>query len=91
MSPDGGVLLKGYSAYSLYYKTLLEKLDVNTHVFRVSALTNQRLSRSFVTTCLTQPKSRHHVGWANFGAYVDDVSNNAKLMRRHSIPTWTLS
>ncbi|MCC4819981.1 S49 family peptidase, partial [Vibrio lentus] len=35
LSPDGGVLLKGYSAYSLYYKTLLEKLDVNTHVFRV--------------------------------------------------------
>ncbi|GAL12155.1 protease IV [Vibrio astriarenae] len=35
LSPDGGVLLKGYSAYNLYYKELLEKLDVNTHVFRV--------------------------------------------------------
>ncbi|MFA0124139.1 S49 family peptidase, partial [Vibrio sp. 10N.261.48.A2] len=35
LSPDGGVLLKGYSAYSLFYKTLLQKLDVNTHVFRV--------------------------------------------------------
>ncbi len=35
MAPDGGVLIKGYSAYSMYYKTLLEKLDVSTHVFRV--------------------------------------------------------
>ncbi len=35
LAPDGAVLIKGYSAYSMYYKTLLEKLDVTTHIFRV--------------------------------------------------------
>lgn len=35
LSPDGTVLLKGYSAYNLYYKDLLDNLKVNTHIFRV--------------------------------------------------------
>ena len=35
MSADGGVMLTGYGSYTLYYKTLLDNLDVTTHVFRV--------------------------------------------------------
>lgn len=35
LSPMGTVLLEGYGAYPMYYKNALEKLKINTHVFRV--------------------------------------------------------
>lgn len=35
ISPMGTVLLEGYGSYPMYYKNALEKLKVNTHVFRV--------------------------------------------------------
>ncbi|MGP3594257.1 signal peptide peptidase SppA [Vagococcus sp. WN89Y] len=35
LSPDGVVDLHGFATNGLYYKTLLEKLKVTTHVFRV--------------------------------------------------------
>ena len=35
LNPKGGVMLNGLARYSLYFKSALEKLNVNTHVFRV--------------------------------------------------------
>ena len=35
MHPMGQVILNGYGGYFLYYNELLEKFDVNIHVFRV--------------------------------------------------------
>jgi protease-4 len=35
MHPMGQVLLTGYGAYQTYYQSLLQKLKVNVHVFRV--------------------------------------------------------
>lgn len=35
LSPMGAVLLEGYGSYPIYYKAALEKLQVNTHVFKV--------------------------------------------------------
>ncbi len=35
LSPMGAVLLEGFGAYPMYYKNALEKLKINTHVFRV--------------------------------------------------------
>ncbi|MEM8985997.1 MAG: signal peptide peptidase SppA [Pseudomonadota bacterium] len=35
MNPLGGVFLYGYGQYGTYYKSLLEKLEVNANVFRV--------------------------------------------------------
>jgi len=79
MSPDGGVLLKGYSAYSLYYKTLLEKLDVSTHVFRVGTYKSaiEPLIRDDMSNEAKQSASR----WLGqlWGAYVDDVSTNRQI------------
>ncbi len=79
MSPDGGVLLKGYSAYSLYYKTLLEKLDVNTHVFRVGTYKSaiEPLIRDDMSDAAKESASR----WLGqlWSAYVDDVSNNRQI------------
>ncbi|MEZ9698973.1 signal peptide peptidase SppA [Vibrio sp. 10N.261.46.E12] len=79
LSPDGGVLLKGYSAYSLYYKTLLEKLDVNTHVFRVG--TYKSAIEPFIRDDMSDAAKESASRWLNqlWGAYVDDVSNNRQI------------
>lgn len=35
LNPNGWMLLDGYGTYSLYFKTALEKLSINQHIFRV--------------------------------------------------------
>ena len=79
LSPDGGVLLKGYSAYSLYYKTLLEKLDVNTHVFRVG--TYKSAIEPFIRDDMSDASKESASRWLGqlWGAYVDDVTNNRQI------------
>ncbi|WP_411062096.1 signal peptide peptidase SppA [Vibrio chagasii] len=79
MSPDGGVLLKGYSAYSLYYKTLLEKLNVNTHVFRVG--TYKSAIEPFIRDDMSDAAKESASRWLGqlWSAYVDDVSNNRQI------------
>ena len=79
LSPDGGVLLKGYSAYSLFYKTLLEKLDVSTHVFRVG--TYKSAIEPFIRDDMSDAAKESASRWLGqlWGAYVDDVSNNRQI------------
>lgn len=79
MAPDGGVMIKGYSAYSLYYKTLLEKLDVNTHVFRVG--TYKSAIEPFVRDDMSGEAKESAARWLGqlWGAYVDDVANNRQI------------
>ena len=79
MSPDGGVMLKGYSAYSLFYKTFLEKLDVNTHVFRVG--TYKSAIEPFIRDDMSDEAKQSASRWLGqlWGAYVDDVANNRQI------------
>ncbi|MCF1430221.1 MAG: signal peptide peptidase SppA [Shewanella sp.] len=35
LNPQGGVMIDGLSSYQMYFKSALEKLDIQTHVFRV--------------------------------------------------------
>ncbi|KJY85250.1 protease 4 [Vibrio galatheae] len=79
LAPDGAVMLKGYSAYSLYYKTLLENLDVNTHVFRVG--TYKSAIEPFVRDDMSDAAKESASRWLGqlWGAYVDDVATNRQL------------
>ncbi|HFQ5564756.1 TPA: signal peptide peptidase SppA [Vibrio vulnificus] len=79
LAPDGGVMLKGYSAFNLYYKTLLEKLDVTTHVFRVG--TYKSAIEPFVRDDMSPAAKESATRWLTqlWGAYVDDVANNRKI------------
>ncbi|MCK6262040.1 signal peptide peptidase SppA [Vibrio sp. ZSDE26] len=79
LSPDGAVLLKGYSAYSLYYKTLLEKLDVNTHVFRVGSY--KSAIEPFIREDMSEEAKESAARWLtqHWGAYVDDVATNRQM------------
>ncbi len=76
LSPDGAVLLHGYSAYNLYYKSLLEKLDVNTHVFRVG--TYKSAIEPFVRDDMSDAAKESASRWLTqlWGAYIDDVATN---------------
>ncbi|MGY3569214.1 signal peptide peptidase SppA [Vibrio paucivorans] len=87
LAPDGGVLIKGYSAYSLYYKTLLEKLDVNTHVFRVG--TYKSAIEPFVRDDMSDEAKDSASRWLSqlWGAYVDDVATNRQIEASTLNPT----
>ncbi|MEZ9846947.1 signal peptide peptidase SppA [Vibrio breoganii] len=76
LAPDGGVLLRGYSSYSLYYKTLLENLDVTTHVFKVG--TYKSAVEPFTRNNMSSPAKEAAGVWLGqlWGAYVDDVASN---------------
>lgn len=79
LSPDGAVLLKGYSAYTLYYKDLLEKLDITTHIFRVG--TYKSAVEPFIRNDMSPAAKESATAWLTqiWGAYVDDVSHNRKI------------
>ncbi|POF55779.1 signal peptide peptidase SppA, partial [Vibrio vulnificus] len=79
LAPDGGVMLKGYSAFNLYYKTLLEKLDVTTHVFRVG--TYKSAIEPFVRDDMSPAAKESATRWLTqlWGAFVDDVANNRNI------------
>ncbi|NLS14521.1 signal peptide peptidase SppA [Vibrio sp. SM6] len=87
MAPDGGVLIKGYGAYTLYYKTLLEKLDVTTHVFRVGSY--KSAIEPFIRTDMSDEARASATRWLNqlWGAYVDDVATNRQIKAASLNPT----
>ncbi|ENS4970840.1 signal peptide peptidase SppA [Vibrio fluvialis] len=87
LSPDGAVMLRGYSAYNLYYKTLLEKLDVNTHVFRVG--TYKSAIEPFIRDDMSDAARESASRWLTqlWGAYVDDVAANRQIDAKTLTPS----
>ncbi|HCH0973369.1 TPA: signal peptide peptidase SppA [Vibrio parahaemolyticus] len=87
MAPDGGVLIKGYSAYSMYYKTLLEKLDVSTHVFRVG--TYKSAIEPFNRDDMSDAAKESATRWVTqlWSAFVDDVTTNRNINAKVLNPT----
>ncbi|MGF1775834.1 signal peptide peptidase SppA [Vibrio nomapromontoriensis] len=87
LAPDGAVLIKGYSAYSMYYKTLLEKLDVTTHVFRVG--TYKSAVEPFLRDDMSPAAKESATRWVSqlWDAYVDDVATNRELATDVLTPT----
>ncbi|EIZ1896146.1 signal peptide peptidase SppA [Vibrio parahaemolyticus] len=87
MAPDGGVLIKGYSAYSMYYKTLLEKLDVSTHVFRVG--TYKSAIEPFIRDDMSDAAKESATRWVTqlWSAFVDDVRTNRNINAKVLNPT----
>lgn len=84
LSPQGGVLLKGYSSYPLYYRRLLEKLDITTHVFRVG--TYKSAVEPFLRDDMSAEAKQANLVWLNqlWDHYLDSVSQNRKI-EAHSL------
>lgn len=87
LGPDGGVLIKGYSAYSMYYKSLLEKLDVSTHVFRVG--TYKSAIEPFTRDDMSDAAEESATRWITqlWSAFVDDVATNRNIDAKVLNPT----
>jgi protease-4 len=79
LAPDGAVLIKGYSAYSMYFKSLLEKLDVTTHVFRVG--TYKSAVEPFLRDDMSDEAKESARRWVTqlWEAYVEDVATNRQI------------
>ena len=79
LAPDGAVLIKGYSAYSMYFKALLDKLDVTTHVFRVG--TYKSAVEPFLRNDMSAEAKTAASAWVTqlWGAYVNDVAMNRQI------------
>jgi protease-4 len=79
LAPDGAVLIKGYSAYSMYFKSLLEKLDVTTHVFRVG--TYKSAVEPFLRDDMSDEAKESARRWVTqlWEGYVEDVATNRQI------------
>ncbi|HIF9223986.1 TPA: signal peptide peptidase SppA [Photobacterium damselae] len=79
MSPDGAILLTGYGSYTLYYKSLLEKLDVTTHVFRVG--TYKSAIEPYIRDNMSDAAKEANIVWLNqlWQAYTSDVAKNRNI------------
>ncbi|HIF9179406.1 TPA: signal peptide peptidase SppA [Photobacterium damselae] len=79
MSPDGAILLTGYGSYTLYYKSLLEKLDVTTHVFRVG--TYKSAIEPYIRNNMSDAAKEANTVWLNqlWQAYTSDVAKNRNI------------
>ncbi|MDP5254707.1 MULTISPECIES: signal peptide peptidase SppA [unclassified Vibrio] len=87
LSSDGGVYLKGYKAYSLFYKSLLEKLDVSTHVFRVG--TYKSAVEPFLRDDMSPEAKQASTRWVGqlWDGYVQDVSHNRQIDEQQLNPS----
>ncbi len=87
LAPDGAVLIHGYSAYNMYYKSLLEKLDVNTHVFRVG--TYKSAIEPFIRDDMSDAARESASRWLTqlWGAYIDDVATNRGVTAKSLTPS----
>lgn len=79
MADDGAVLLQGYGTYSLFFKDLLEKLKVSTHVFRVG--TYKSFVEPYTRTGMSKEAKESSAVWLNqlWGAYVTDIAKNREI------------
>ncbi len=61
LSPMGAVLLEGYGSYPMYYKNALEKLKINTHVFRVG--TYKSAVEPFLRNDMSDAAKEANIAW----------------------------
>ena len=79
MHPMGEVALGGYGMYGFYYRRLLDKLDVNVHVFRVGAF--KSFVEPFTRDDMSPAAKRDNAALVErlWGAYVRRVAANRDL------------
>ncbi|MEI9697987.1 signal peptide peptidase SppA [Moellerella wisconsensis] len=82
LSPQGAVGVYGFSTNNLYYKTLLEKLKINTHIFRVG--TYKSAVEPFMRNAMSPEARVADQQWLGtlWNNYLTTLANN-----RQSTPT----
>lgn len=89
LTPQGSVGLQGLAANNLYYKSLLDKLMVSTHIFRVGTYKSavEPLMRDDMSPEAKENTSR----WLNalWGHYASQVAENRKMATTELVPEIT--
>ena len=75
MNPQGFMLLDGYGRYNLYFKSALEKLSINQHIFRVG--TFKSAVEPFLRDDMSVQAKEANALWLNdlWQQYKEDVAN----------------
>ncbi|KEY90518.1 protease 4 [Candidatus Photodesmus katoptron] len=87
LSPGGYVLIKGYGTQSIYFKTLMEKLDISTHVFRVG--TYKSAVEPIIRDDMSEEARKSASRWLNqlWDAFIDDIAKNRQIETAMFKPT----
>ncbi|GGW76923.1 signal peptide peptidase SppA [Alteromonas halophila] len=75
LNPQGAMLLEGYGRYTMYFKETLEKLKVNTHVFRVG--TYKSAVEPFIRNDMSDAAKQANQQWLDgyWQQYKEDVAS----------------
>jgi len=79
MNHEGNVSLDGYSRYRMYHKGLLDKLKVNSHIFRVG--TFKSALEPYLRDDMSPAAKTANMAWLDdlWGTYVHDVAKAREL------------
>jgi len=77
--PMGAVILTGYGSYRNYFKSALEKLSLNMHVFRVGEYKDA--VEPYLRNQMSDASREHNSQWLNelWASYTDDVELQREL------------
>ena len=86
LTPLGAVNVFGLSANNLYYKTLLNNLKINTHVFRVG--TYKSAIEPFIRDNMSEEARGNASRWLNlmWNNYLNDISTERKKAATQLVP-----
>lgn len=86
LTPQGDVSVYGLSANNLYYKTLLDNLKINTHVFRVG--TYKSAIEPFTRDNMSSAARENTRRWLNtmWASYLDDISAHRERQPNTLVP-----
>lgn len=86
LTPLGAVNVFGLSANNLYYKTLLDNLKINTHVFRVG--TYKSAIEPFIRDNMSEEARSNTSRWLNlmWNNYLNDISAERKKAPTQLVP-----
>lgn len=86
LTPLGAVNVFGLSANNLYYKTLLDNLKINTHVFRVG--TYKSAIEPFIRDNMSEEARSNTSRWLNlmWNNYLGDISQERKKAPSQLVP-----
>ena len=86
LTPLGAVNVFGLSANNLYYKTLLDNLKINTHVFRVG--TYKSAIEPFIRDNMSEEARSNASRWLNlmWNNYLSDISTERKKAATQLVP-----
>ncbi|AHN26893.1 Protease IV [Gilliamella apicola] len=86
LTPLGSVNVYGLAANNLYYKTLLDNLKINTHVFRVG--TYKSAIEPFIRDDMSEDARNNTTRWLThmWDNYLNDISTQRKKANSQLVP-----